>query len=252
MLIRYSFLTLLTLCSVYLSAQALQSFPLASVDLLESPFRQAQRTDLAYMMEMDPDRLLAPYLREAGLDPEADNYGNWENTGLDGHIGGHYLSALAMMYAATGEEEVLERLEYMLARLREAQVANGDGYLAGVPEGKPMWREVADGNIRAGGFSLNDRWVPLYNIHKTFAGLRDAYHYTGNGLAKTMLVELSDWFLELTADLSDEQLQDMLRSEPGGLNETFAQVYAITGEQQYLELGECKVHGTISLFAGAG
>lgn len=233
------------LWSSVLLAQELQSFPLSSVKLLESPFRKAQHTDLEYIMEMDPDRLLAPYLSEAGLDPEAENYGNWENGGLDGHIGGHYLSALAMMYAATGEEEVLERLEYMLNRLREAQQLNGNGYLAGIPDGEPMWQEVAAGNIRAGGFSLNDRWVPLYNIHKIFAGLRDAHHYVGSALAKTMLVELSDWFLKMTRDLSDEQIQDMLRSEHGGLNETFAEVYALTGDKKYLELAERMSHEVV-------
>lgn len=233
------------LWSSVLLAQELQSFPLSSVKLLESPFSQAQRTDLDYIMEMDPDRLLAPYLNEAGLDPEAENYGNWENSGLDGHIGGHYLSALAMMYAATGEEAVLERLEYMLNRLREAQQLNGSGYLAGIPDGESMWQEVAAGNIRAGGFSLNDRWVPLYNIHKIFAGLRDAHHYVGSALAKTMLVELSDWFLKITRDLSDEQIQDILRSEHGGLNETFAEVYALTGEKKYLKLAERMSHEVV-------
>ena len=77
-----------------------ESFPLSSVTLLESPFRQAQQVDMQYMLALDPDRLLAPYLREAGLPPKAESYGNWENTGLDGHIGGHYLTALALMYAS--------------------------------------------------------------------------------------------------------------------------------------------------------
>lgn len=88
----------------------LQNFPLSLVRLLNSPFKQAQESDLKYMMSLDPDRLLSPYLREAGIEPKAKSYGNWENTGLDGHIGGHYLSALSNMYAATGDKQVLERL----------------------------------------------------------------------------------------------------------------------------------------------
>ena len=84
-------------------------FPLQDVKLLDSPFLQAQQTDLHYILALNPDRLLAPFLREAGLTPKAPSYTNWENTGLDGHIGGHYLSALSMMYAATGDttEQVL-------------------------------------------------------------------------------------------------------------------------------------------------
>ena len=83
--------------------QQVSYFPLQDVKLLDSPFLQAQQTDLHYILSMNPDRLLAPFLREAGLTPKAPSYTNWENTGLDGHIGGHYLSALSMIYAATGD-----------------------------------------------------------------------------------------------------------------------------------------------------
>ena len=71
-------------------------FSLQDVKLLSSPFLQAQQTDLHYILALDPDRLSAPFLREAGLTPKAPSYTNWENTGLDGHIGGHYLSALSI------------------------------------------------------------------------------------------------------------------------------------------------------------
>ena len=85
-------------------------------------------------------------------------------------------------------------------------------------------------------FGLNDRWVPLYNIHKTYAGLRDAWLFAGNEDAKQMLIALTDWMIDITKDLSDSQIQDMLRSEHGGLNETFADVAVITGDNKYMEL----------------
>ena len=88
------------------NAPQVSYFPLQNVKLLDSPFLQAQQTDLHYILALDPDRLSAPFLREAGLTPKAPSYTNWENTGLDGHIGGHYLSALSMMYAATGDTTV--------------------------------------------------------------------------------------------------------------------------------------------------
>ena len=69
-------------------------FRLQDVQLLDSPFKQAQETDKAYILALEPDRLLAPYPREAGLTPKAESYTNWENTGLDGHIGGHYHTQL--------------------------------------------------------------------------------------------------------------------------------------------------------------
>ncbi|MDQ0964787.1 DUF1680 family protein [Flavobacterium sp. W4I14] len=217
---------------------SLQPFNLTEVRLLEGPFRQAQETDKKYMLSLDADRLLAPYLREAGLKPKAASYGNWENTGLDGHIGGHYLSALALMYASTGDTKVKDRMEYMIAELDKCQVKNGDGYLAGIPGGKEIWKEIKAGNIKASSFSLNGKWVPLYNIHKIYAGLYDAYAVAGNVKAKEMLLKLTDWCVDLVSNLSDQQVQELLKSEHGGLNETFAHVYAITGNQKYLQLAK--------------
>src|ERR1041385_1360233 len=102
-----SLFTVLLLISITCFSQpGLSAFPLSSVELLNSPFKEAQQTDLQYLLQLDPDRLLAPFLKEAGIPPIKENYGNWESIGLDGHTGGHYLSALANMYAATGNKEV--------------------------------------------------------------------------------------------------------------------------------------------------
>ncbi len=236
------------IASVALHAQLpakVESFPVRDVRLTASPFKHAEDMDIRYLLGIDPDRLLAPYLKEAGLSPKAENYTNWENTGLDGHIGGHYLSALSYMYAATGNKEIKARLDYMISKLKRCQDAAGDGYLCGVPNGRKMWKEIEEGNIRASGFGLNDRWVPLYNIHKIYAGLRDATLQTDSREAKEMLVKLTDWMIRLVSKLSDEQIQDMLRSEHGGLNETFADMAAITGDKRYLKLAHQFSHHTV-------
>lgn len=236
------FLTMisLTACSI-VAVQAQQvpkveTFPISSVRLGESQFLRNQQADICYLLGLDADRLLAPYLKGAGLTPKAENYPNWENTGLDGHIGGHYLSALAYMYAATGNKEVERRMDYVLSELRRCQQNRTDGYLGGVPAPDKIWGEIAQGNIRASSFGLNDRWVPLYNIHKIYAGLRDAWLMAGRKDAKEMLVKLTDWMIQEVSQLSDEQIQQMLISEQGGLNETFADVYDITGDKKYLRL----------------
>ncbi|KQR94346.1 glycosyl hydrolase [Chryseobacterium sp. Leaf180] len=213
-------------------------FPLNQVALSESVFSRAMNTDKNYIMSMDADRLLAPYLKEAGLDPKKSNYPNWENTGLDGHVGGHYITALSLMYASTGDKNVKKRLDYMIDELERCQNLAGNGYLSGVPNGKKVWQEIADGNIRASGFGLNDRWVPLYNIHKIYSGLRDAYWFGESEKAKKMLIKLTDWMANEVSKLSDTQIQDMLRSEHGGLNEVFADVYDITKDQKYLKLAK--------------
>ena len=220
-------------------------FSLQDVKLLSSPFLQAQQTDLHYILALDPDRLSAPFLREAGLTSKAPSYTNWENTRLDGHIGGHYLSALSMMYAATGDTAIYHRLNYMLNELHRAQQAVGTGFIGGTPGSLQLWKEIKAGDIRAGGFSLNGKWVPLYNIHKTYAGLRDAYLYAHSDLARQMLIDLTDWMIDITSGLSDNQMQDMLRSEHGGLNETFADVAEITGDKKYLKLARRFSHKVI-------
>lgn len=244
-LITHLFLFCFLLTGKAQTQQEVSYFPLQDVKLLESPFLQAQQTDLHYIMAMEPDRLLAPFLREAGLTPKAPSYTNWENTGLDGHIGGHYISALSMMYAATGDTAIYNRLNYMLAELHRAQQAVGTGFIGGTPGSLQLWKEIKAGNIRAGGFDLNGKWVPLYNIHKTYAGLRDAYLYAGSNLAREMLIALTDWMIDITAGLTDQQMQDMLRSEHGGLNETFADVAEITGDKKYLELARRFSHKLI-------
>lgn len=243
----FLFLAAVFLQSITVTAQSpvLQPFPLDKVKLLESPFRKAQETDKKYILSLDADRLLAPFLREAGITSRAKSYGNWENSGLDGHTGGHYLSALANMYAASEDPEIGKRLAYTVNWLDSCQQKDGDGYVGGIPGGKQMWEEIGAGKINAASFSLNSKWVPLYNIHKLFAGLADAYSIAGNKQAKDVLVKLSHWFLQVTEKLSDEQIQTMLRSEHGGMNELFADVAHLTGDKRFLDLARRFSHRSI-------
>ncbi|WP_377155019.1 beta-L-arabinofuranosidase domain-containing protein [Roseateles sp. UC29_93] len=226
-------------------AGAVSRFPLSRVRLLDGPCLDAQRTDLRYLMALDPDRLLAPFRREAGLPLPKPSYGNWESSGLDGHMGGHYVSALAMMAAGTGDDAVRARLRQVLAALRHCQLAHGDGYLGGIPDGKLAWREIARGELKVDSFSVNGRWVPWYNLHKTFAGLRDAWVLTGEALARVMLIDLGAWALTLLEPLSDAQLQDMMRAEHGGMNEILADVAAMTGDARFLRLAERFSHRAV-------
>lgn len=218
--------------------EPIQVFPLADVRLLDGPFKQAEQKNLEYLLALNPDRLLAPYWREAGLQVKTPAYGNWESTGLDGHIGGHYVSALSLMYAATGNEEVLKRLNYMIAEWKKVQEKNGKGYIGGIPDGDEAWQALAKGVIEVDNFSLNGKWVPWYNIHKVYAGLRDAHLYAGHPDALPMLVKLSDWALAITSGLSDEQMETMLRGEYGGMNEIFVDVAELTGDRKYLTLAK--------------
>jgi DUF1680 family protein len=213
-------------------------FPLSQVRVVEGPFERAQRQNVAYLKALDPDRLLAPFLGEAGLKPRASKYPNWESTGLDGHTAGHYLTALAQALASTGDRELRRRLDGMVAELAECQRAHGNGYVGGIPGGRELWQEIAAGRVRAEPFSLNGKWVPWYNLHKLFAGLRDAHTVGGNAQARDVLVGLADWADRLVSRLPDDRLQEMLRAEHGGMSEVFADVYALTRDEKYLRLAQ--------------
>jgi len=233
-----------------IAATAAELFPLQDVRLLPSPFLQAQETNRRYLLELDADRLLAPFRREAGLPLPKPSYGNWESSGLDGHMGGHYLSALSLMWAATGDGTVRERLDYFVQELKKAQAP--DGYLGGIPGGREAWSDIAKGKLHADNFSVNGKWVPWYNLHKIAAGLRDAWRYAGNEDAKRMLVKFADWTVNMTNALSDEQMQSMLRAEHGGMNEVLADVYQLTGDQRYLAAAKRFSHQAVLQPLAAG
>lgn len=232
---------LLLIC-VQSSFAQMQPFKLQEVRLTDGVFKKAQDVDLKYILDLNPDKLLAPYLIDAGLPLKANRYGNWESTGLDGHIGGHYLSALAMMYASTGNKELKTRLDYMINQLALCQAKNGNGYVGGIPNGKVFWERIHKGDIDGSTFGLNNTWVPIYNIHKLFAGLRDAYEIGGNDQAKQVLIGLGDWFIELIQPLSTEQIQQVLNTEHGGINETFADLYIITKDKKYIDAAKRLSH----------
>jgi DUF1680 family protein len=227
------------------SPKPIEAFSLNEVRLTGGAFLHAQQKDLDYILSLNADRLLAPYRKEAGLPVKAPAYGNWESSGLDGHIGGHYLSALALMYASTGDKRLKEKLDYCIAELSLCQQQNKNGYVGGIPNGKIFWERIGKGDIDGSGFGLNNTWVPLYNIHKLFAGLRDAYLIGGNQEAKEVLIHLTDWFCNLIAPLNDTQIQQMLKTEHGGMNEVLADVYVITQQKKYLDAAERMSHQAI-------
>jgi len=211
-------------------------FSLNSVRLLDGPFKQAMELDGKYLLDLEPDRLLSRFREYAGLEPKGKIYGGWERLGVSGHILGHYLSACAMIYAASGDERFLDRVNYIVDELALCQDAYGSGYVGGIPEAKRIFDEVAAGDIKTANFGLNGGWVPWYTLHKLYAGLLDAHRYCDSDQAKAIVTKLADWAAGVTGKLSDEQFQTMLRCEHGGMNEALADVYAITGNRAYLDL----------------
>ncbi len=224
-------------------------FPLSSVALLDGPFKNAVELNQKYLLNYNPDRLLAKFRIEAGLVPKAPTYNGWENVtspaggvggnSLAGHTLGHYLSALSLMYAYSGKQEFLDRVNYIVNELDTCQTANKNGYIGAVEKMKKIFEEeLAKGEIRSQSFDLNGLWSPIYTQHKIMAGLRDAYRLCNNQKSLQIESRFADWLGNIFKDLDDDKMQNLLQTEYGGMNETLADLYADTKDKKYLSLAQ--------------
>ncbi|MFT3998406.1 MAG: glycoside hydrolase family 127 protein, partial [Asticcacaulis sp.] len=223
------------------------SLPLSRVRLLPSRYKHAVDINATYLLSVDADRLLHNYHKFAGLPVKGEIYGGWESDTIAGEGLGHYLSALSLMYAQTGNAGCRARIDYIIGELEKCQAAHGDGYVAGfmrkrkdgtVVDGKEIFPEIMAGDIRSMGFDLNGCWVPFYNWHKLYAGLMDAQLYAGTDKGIAILTGLSGYIEKVFAPLSDEQVQTVLACEHGGINESFAELYSRTKDPRWLKMAE--------------
>ena len=240
-------------------------FDLEQVELLDGPMKTAMELNIKVLMQYDADRLLTPFVRQAGLSQTTDaaspyyqweqkhpNFKNWGGDAgfdLSGHVGGHYVSALALAYAASHEPQVRaqlkERLDYVLGVLKDCQQQYDQdtegmyGFIGGQPI-NDVWRELYKGDIRP--FKNRGGWVPFYCEHKVLAGLRDAFLYADSKLAKELFHKLSDWSVNVVARVSDEDMQRVLDTEHGGMNESMLDAYQLFGDQKYLDAAKKYTH----------
>ncbi|MFC2167221.1 beta-L-arabinofuranosidase domain-containing protein [Acidobacteriota bacterium] len=218
--------------------------PLDQIRLLGGPLKQAQDVTVEYLLQLETDRMLAGYRIRAGLEPKAEGYGGWDavdSRQLTGHIAGHYLSAISLMYAATGNEEFKRRADYIVSEFKEVQDKRGDGYLGAIVnregiDAHELFVRLSQGEIKSAGFDLNGLWSPWYTLHKTYAGLRDAFRFTGNTMALELEIRFAEWADRILAPLDAEQIQRMLNTEFGGMNEIMVDLYADTGDKRWLDL----------------
>ena len=209
-------------------------FALGRVALLDGPFKKAMEINRAYLLKLDADRFLWPFHERAGMPTKGKRYGGWEKLDVVGHTSGHYLSACALTHAATGDAELKKRVDYMVAEIAKAQAKHGDGYAGSVRT--EVWKTTFSGQIKVHKWGLGGGYVPYYVLHKTYAGLIDAYTHAGNKQALDVARKFADWAKKGTDKLTDEQFQKTLRCEYGGMNEAMANLYAITGNKDYLSL----------------
>jgi len=212
--------------------------PSSRVRVLGGPLKRAQDLTAKYLLDLEPDRMLAYYRIRAGLPQKAEPYGGWDGGGrnLTGHIAGHYLSAVSLMYLATADARFKQRADYVVRELEIVQDRHGDGYLSALEGGREAFAALSKGDIRSAAFDLNGLWSPWYTLHKTFAGLRDAYRHTGNRTALALETKFAAWAEGVLAPLDDVQIAKMLNTEHGGMNEVLADLYIDTSDRRWLKL----------------
>ena len=240
-------------------------FRLDEVTLLDGPFKTAMDKNIDFLLQYNVDRLLNPYIRQSGLNTvSGSKYYNWQNAhpsfpnwgsgdfNLDGHVGGHYLSAVALAYAAchdaSKKAQLKEKVDYIVGVMKDCQDAynsNTEG-LYGFIGGQPMndaWKKLYASGDRS--LSAYGCAVPWYCQHKIMAGLRDAYIYGENTDALAVFLKLCDWTINVTARLSDQEMQYMLDTEHGGVNESLLDAYQLSGQDKYLTAAKRFTHKTM-------
>ncbi|MEH3159763.1 MAG: glycoside hydrolase family 127 protein [Sphingomonas taxi] len=219
--------------------------PLTAVRLRPSDYATAVAVNHRYLLRLDPDRLLHNVRAYAGLAPKGAIYGGWESDTIAGHTLGHYLTALTLTWQQTGDAEMRRRADYIVAELAAAQAKRGTGYVGAlgrkrtdgtIVDGEEIFPEIMKGQITSGGFDLNGSWSPLYTVHKLFAGLLDVHGAWGNAQALAVAQGLGGYFERVFAALTPEQVQTVLACEYGGLNDSYAELYARDRDPRWLRM----------------
>ena len=262
----YGLLTLATMQQANAQSELYpKHFDLEEVTLLYGPMKTAMDLNIQMLLQYDVDRLLTPYVRQSGLADTQDaaspyyqwltkhpNFKNWGGDAgfdLSGHVGGHYLSALALAYAACHDAEkqkvLKERMDYMLKVMKDCQdqYDNNQEGLYGFIGGQPIndsWKALYQGDLSK--IQKNWGWVPFYCQHKILAGLRDAYLYGNSKEAKEMFRKLSDWSANLIAKVDDQAFEGFLNCEHGGMNESLLDAYQLFGDAKYLAAAKKYTH----------
>jgi hypothetical protein len=222
-------------------AAPLEPFPLRDVRLLDGPFLEMQRRGLETLLSFDPDRLLHTFRVNAGLPTTAKPYGGWEapKVELRGHSLGHYLTACALAWEATGDDRLKARALQVVAELRKVQLALAakgatPGYLSAFPE------EFFDRVEERRGV-----WAPYYTLHKILAGLLDVHRAFGDPTALETAKGMAAWVGSRAKPLSDAQWQEMLQTEFGGMQESLTDLYAVTKDAEHLRLARLFDHRVV-------
>ena len=228
-----------------------EPFGLDKVQILDNYYLSAQKSDIAFLKKMDTARLLAGFRTTAGIDTKGVRpYGGWEDSLLGGHCVGHYLTALAQAVKVTGDKELKEKSQTLIAGLEECQKKLGTGFLFGAKvedkEDVEKQFDILEGKKKG------ETWVPWYNMHKVLAGLVDTYKYTGNETALLVAEKLGDWIYARVSKWDLKTNQKVLETEYGGMNDCLYELYSYSHNKHHLEAAQKFDEKALFLMAAKG
>jgi uncharacterized protein len=201
-------------------------FSMPQVRLLPSFWKDTMELDRSFLYSLPNERLAYNFRVTAGIPTDADPLGGWEapDCELRGHYVGHYLSSCALMHASTGDEFIAAKANELVSMLAECQ--QKDGYLGAYPT---TFYDRLRKHERV--------WAPFYTYHKIMAGLIDMHTHAGNRQSLEMATRMGDWAYTYATSFADDDWQKVLLVEQGGMNEASFNLYAITGNTKYRDLG---------------
>ncbi len=210
-----------------------QPFRMTQVRITDGVYKLAQEWNRGYMSRLAADRLVRNFQLNAGLPATGEPLGGWERYTpgrageLRGHFTGHYLSALALLYASTGDKEAKAKGDAIVADLAKCQQKLGGGYLSAFPT---EWFDRLD--------ALKPVWAPFYTYHKVMAGMLDMYQHCDNRQALEVVQGMAKWADDWTASKSEEHMQEILKNEYGGMNEVLYNLATVTGDDRWAAAGD--------------
>ncbi len=202
----------------------LKDVPMSDVEILDSYEKNAFSLEVKYLKKLDADKLIRGFCDISGIESSAEKYGGWENSAIQGHTLGHYLTAVSQGYNTSGDEELKVIADHVVDVLSLCQNKES-GYLAAIPEGHYI--QLEEGNT-------SGTWVPWYTMHKIISGLISAYTFTGNQKALDVASRLGDWVYSRTSGWSEEIRNTVLNVEYGGMNDCLYELYSHTGKETHL------------------
>jgi DUF1680 family protein len=200
-------------------------FAMTEVRLLPSFWKDTMELNRSYLYSLPNERLAHNFRVTAGIPSDADPLGGWEapDCELRGHYVGHYLSSCALMHASTGDQVIKNKANDLVSMLAECQAK--DGYLGAYPAA--FYEKLR---------KHQQVWAPFYTYHKVMAGLIDMHQHAGNRQALDMALRMADWADVYARSFQDDDWQQVLLVEHGGMNEASFNLYAITGNAKYRDL----------------